>query len=127
VGVSNGRKMSEALTDLKYGPQTVEIEALIKRAKSMTPVQVRALSDAYGHAYNDKKWLTVWNGALNAVMQRGLNAAQEEVCRLVDTEVLPEIQHATCDAILALLVRSLISTDQFDLLYGPWALVMEAK
>jgi hypothetical protein len=93
----------------------------------MTPGQVKALSNAYGHAYNDDEWLTMWNIALDAISRNDLEAAQEKACSAVEAEVSPEIRHATCDAILALLARDLISKSQFNLLYKPWASIMDGQ
>ena len=72
----------------KYGPNTPEVEPLIKKIKTIAPEQIDQLG-----------------AALDAARGAALGAARGAACALV--------------------VRDLISEEDFDLLYGPWANVME--
>ena len=82
---------------MKYRPQTPEVEALIIRASSLTDDEARELVAA---------WYATWYDPRLAALYVALHAAWDAVCALV--------------------VRDLISTDGFtqehyDLLTGPWA------
>ena len=98
----------------KYGPQTAEIEAIIERLKTMTVDEVEALAaarDAARKAARTAAWKAARTAAWYAARDVAWDAARE----------------AAWDAILALLVKDLITPEQFDLLYGPWASVMEKE
>ena len=90
----------------KYGPQTAEIEAIIERLKTMTVDEAKALAAAW---YDDRT--AAWKAAWYAAWYAAVDAARD----------------AAWYAILALLVSDLITPEQFDLLYGPWASVMEKE
>ena len=80
------------------GPNGEAVTALIERSTTITPEQAERL-----RAARDAASGAAWNAAWNAAYDTALVAA------------------------LGLVVRDLITPEQFDLLYGPWASVMEAE
>jgi len=120
------------MTEEKYGPYTVEIEALIERIKTMTPQEAQALADVYDasrfgksrdavdaveSAGRNSVWLTAWYAAREA---EGYRAGTGE-----RNAAWYSTWHAVRDAISALTVRDLITPAQFDALYEPWSSVMD--
>ncbi|MHB1701334.1 MAG: hypothetical protein ACYCSN_14580 [Acidobacteriaceae bacterium] len=106
------------MTEQKYGPQTPEIEALIAKIRSLTHEQAKALDDAWDDARNDA-WYAVRYDASYAARDAAWYAARDAAWDAP--------WYTARDAILALLVRDLITPEQFDLLYGPWKSVMEKE
>ena len=85
------------------GPNGQEVTALIERAKTLTPSEageLRAAGDAAWDAARD----AAWDAARDAAGTAAGAAAR--------------------DAAGVLVVRDLISTEHFDLLYGPWRKVI---
>jgi hypothetical protein len=127
--------MSKALTDLKYGPQTTEIEAFIERLKMATPEQIDALSNAYDNAARSDEAREAWHTARSAELHAERALMREAAWRVAwDSSGIGDRNiswysawYATWYPILALVVRDLIATTDFDLLYGPWASVMDAE
>ena len=133
------------MTTQKYGPQTPEIEALIAKIETISLDQARALAAAWDAAWNDALDAAVRNAALAAVRNAvrdaawavALDAAWDALDAAWDAldaalaaawaVASAAAWNAAWDAVLALMVRDLISGDQFDVLYGPWASVMEAE
>ena len=103
---------------LKYGPNTAEVQALIDKLRTLTVDQARQLDAAW-----DSAWSDVWSDAWNSVWKAARTAAWY-AARDVAWDAARE---AAWDAILALLVKDLITPEQFDLLYGPWKQVMEEQ
>ena len=112
----------------KFGPNTPEIRQLIKKLKTITPEQAMELAAAYDTAWNaarsaaydaarDAAWYAAWNAARSAAWNAARSAAWKAA--------RPAARSAAYDATLALLVKDLISEDDFNILYGPWAAVME--
>ena len=90
----------------KYGPNSAQVEALLEKIKTITPEQAKALDAPW-----DAPWKAVWGAAWVAVREAALEAA------LV----------AVWDAVLVTVTKDLISEDDFNTLYGPWASVMEPQ
>ena len=90
------------------GPNGEVVEAHIEKCKTVTPEQVDRLNAAV-----DAAWGAVWNAARDAAWDAVWNAARTAA------------RDAAGNSALALLVRDLITPEQFDVLYGPWASVME--
>ena len=88
---------------MMYGPQTIEIEALIEKIKCVTEKQAVELKSAW-----DANWNTAWEAAWIIAREAARNAGR----------------WAARDAVLALLVKDKISVEDFDTLYGPWKSVM---
>ena len=81
-----------------FGPQGVEVVALIERASRLTDDEVSRLH-------------TAWNAAWNAAGYAAGDAARYAA------------RYAAWNAAGALVVRDLITAEQFELLYGPWGSV----
>ena len=128
------------MTDHKHGPQTAEIEKLVAQIKAVTPEQAKALSQAY-HASRrwpslDERWYSTRDSMRSSMDKvewdetraRARSIAQDAM-RGVE---LPESREAmqgmaliaAQEAILVLLIRDIIESDQFELFYGPWGSVM---
>ncbi len=109
-----------------YGPQTEAVEALIERHKNTTALQAHLLQDAWKRT--DGHWLAVFR----ATTAKG-DTQRQRWCAIANRAVrnvswIAEIETAidtTMSAVIALVFRDLISEDDFDTLYGPWASVME--
>jgi hypothetical protein len=119
--------MSKALTDLKYGPQTAEVEAHIERIKTLTTEQLDALSKAYDSAVAARSE-ELWDAWCSAELV-GRDEMREEAWSVARDAVRAgkknSAWYAIWYAILALLVRDLIIPEQFDLLYSPWSRVVK--
>jgi hypothetical protein len=141
------------MSDQKYGPQTAEIKALIEQVKTVTPEQAEALSnvvrseeswdaawdtlwdarreDAWNDAWDSMRetiWNALWDAMRATVWSAALVAVREALWDEVWEEALEMVWVVIAhDALLALLVRDLITPDQFDALYVPWSSVMDDK
>lgn len=51
------------MNDMKYGPQTYQIEKLILKIKSLTPEQIENLAAAW-----DAAWVAAWGAAWDAAL-----------------------------------------------------------
>ncbi len=106
------------------GPNGEVVEAHIEKCKTVTPEQVDRLNAAV-----DAAWGAVWNAARDAAWDAVWNAARDAAVDAAWDAVWNAARTAARDAAgnsaLALLVRDLITPEQFDVLYGPWASVME--
>ena len=108
----------------KYGPNTTEVEALLEKIKTITPEQAKALDAPYA------PWKAVW-GVLTAARGAGREAALEAALEAAWVAVRETAWDAgwvaVWDAVLVTVTKDLISQKEFDLLYGPWASVMEVE
>ena len=101
--VSALRVVEELPAHLVFGPNGEEVAALIERVGRLTRDEAHALAKARASARAsawDSAWASAWASARDSAW-------------------------AAADACVALLVKDLINTAQFDLLYGPWKSVME--
>lgn len=128
--------MSSA-TDL-YGPNGEEVADFIDRCGMVTFDQARALGNvveeikidtlvAFGARAQKSTWLVAWDQTIREISKFG---REEEVCRAIDNATTPTWKlawDAILLAVLALAARDIISKEQFDALYGPWASVMEVQ
>jgi len=95
-----------------FGPQGVEVVAVITRAKTLTRAEAkqlgatRAAIRAATWAATQAVWYAVWYAVRD--VDAALDAAWETG------------RDATWNAALAVLTRDLITPEQFDILYGPW-------
>ena len=96
VGAHEWRVIRELPAWMALGPNGEAVADLIERARHLTMDEIRRLDAARDAA---------WDAARDAAWGAARDAAW--------------------DAAIALLVRDLITPEQFDLLYGPWASVME--
>ena len=112
------------------GPNGREIAALIKRCAHLEAKQAKALDAAWNAAWNAAwsaaraaAWDAAWDAALDAARAAAWNAAGAAAwCAAGDAA-----GDAAGNAATALCVKDLISERLFDILYGPWASVMEAE
>ena len=107
------------------GPNGEAVAAHIEQCKTITPEQARQLADAR----------TTWTVNRPAARTAAWDAAAGDAAR---TAALACVRNVTAAAVvdgavrrsslvmahIALVVRDLITPEQFDLLYGPWASVM---
>lgn len=109
------RVVEELPAHMALGPQGEEVVALIERCRSLTTEEGRRLDaawDAWDAAWGAWDAWDAWDAAWNAARNAARNAAWGAAW------------NAAWAAALALLTRDLISTEHFDLLYGPWREVM---
>ena len=110
----------------KYGPQTAEVKKLIEKIKTITPEQAKAL-DAPWDAPWKAVWGAVWTAAIGAGREAALEAALEAAWVAVRETAWDAGWVAVWDAVLVTVTKDLISEDDFNTLYGPWASVMEPQ
>ena len=106
----------------KYGPNSAQVEALLEKIKTITPEQAKALDAPW-----DAPWKAVWGAAWVAVREAALEAALEAAWVAVREAALEAALVAVWDAVLVTVTKDLISEDDFNILYGPWASVMEPQ
>ena len=110
------------------GPNGEAVAALIERAATITPEQaerLRAARNAAWYAAVDAAWGAAAGAAWNAARSAARDAARRAARRAAWSAARRAAWHAARDAAAALVVRDLITPEQFDVLYGPWASVME--
>lgn len=118
------RVVEELPAHMALGPQGEEVAALIERCRSLTTEEGRRLDAAWDarNAACDAAW-----NARNAAWGAARNAARDaawSACDAAWNAAWAAAWNAAWEAALALLTRDLISTEHFDLLYGPWREVM---
>ena len=108
------------------GPNGEAVAAHIEQCKTITPEQGRQLADAR----------TTWTVNRPAARTAAWDAAAGDAARTAALACVRNVTAAAVvdgawsstwdarDAALALVVRDLITPEQFDRLYGPWASVM---
>ena len=107
------------MSELKYGPQTYQIEQLLLKIKSLTPEQVEEL-DVTRYAARDAALDAAWDAALDAARDAALDAAWYAAWYAAWDVAWDAVWHA----IRALLVRDLIGEKftqaHYDLLTKSW-------
>ena len=117
----------------KYGPQTAEVKKLIEKIKTITPEQAETLAIVWERSYNcADEWDEVWMRAIHASEgRRGEWEAAWNAIGMFRKRTYEmggrAVEHAAWEATAALVVKDLISEDDFNILYGPWASVMEPQ
>ena len=109
------RVLREARATEALGPQGEHVAALIRSIPDITrtPTERVALAwDAAWDAVRDAAWYAAWYAARDAVRDAARDAARDAV--------RDATWYAARDATLALLVRDLITTEQYDALTRPW-------
>ena len=101
-GCTQVKVVKELPAWMALGPNGEAVAAHIERCKTITADEAERLYAAWDAARD-----AAWDAAGNAAWNAAWNAARD----------------AAWDAAFALVVRDLISPEQFDLLYGPWASV----
>ena len=95
----------------RYGPQTVQVEALLDRVRNLTEKETEALGDAWKtrqHVAQDVAWYAdrfsardvAWTAILYAAREAVWDPAWDAWCAVCD---------AVSDAVNALVVRDLLS------------------
>ena len=113
-GFKELRVLCEVPAHLVFGPNGQAVVRIIYRARQITPSEGQALVTAWDAAWDaaeDAAEDAAWSAAWSAARWRAWSAARD----------------AARDAALAVLVQDLITPEQFQLLYGPWASVIDTK
>lgn len=108
-GFQSLRVVEEVEAHQALGPNGAEVAALIERIRACTQTQVHDLAEAWdearGDAARDAAWYATRGAARGATWGATWGAAWF--------------------AVLAVISRDLITEDQFNTLYAPWASVMD--
>ena len=117
----------------RYGPNTEAVEALIEKVKTITPEQAETLAIIWERSNNCAgEWDEVWMRAIHASEgRRGEWEAAWNAIGMFRKRTYEmggrAVECAAWEAAAALVVKDLISEDDFNILYGPWASVMEPQ
>jgi len=121
---------------MALGPNGEQVAAYIKRCKTLTTKELDDLA-AWGAAWaavwdavraaardaaRDAAWDAAWGAAWTAVRAAVRAAARDAAWTAAWTAAWDAVR----DAAVALVVRDLITREQFDALYGPWASAIAA-
>jgi hypothetical protein len=106
------------MPDLKYGPQTEAVLALVERAGRLTFSELAALADARAAA-GAAAWATAW-----AIAQAAMWAADRDAIWAAARIAIWDARAAVVDAVLALVMRDKLPPEHYRVLTGPWALVV---
>ncbi len=104
------------------GPNGEAVASLIARCRAATDEEILSLSATWWH----DSWSAARNAAWYAAQGAARGAARDAVWDAVwDAAWNAPAQGAAWDAAQALVVRDLITPEQFDILCGSWRSVME--
>ena len=110
-----------------FGPQGEHVVALLDRARHLTPDEASALAVARAVApvdVLDAAWGAELGGALDAAWGTGLGGALDDAGNAMSDAVLVEAGDdalaAALDTACALVVRGLITAEDYDTLTRPW-------
>ena len=117
------------------GPNGEAVAALIKRCRTMTYDEAEQLFaarsaarsaawSAAGSAARYAAWYAAGSAAGSAAWDAAWSAARYAAWDAAGSAAWSAAGEAARDAAGALMVKDLITPEQFDLLYGPWASVM---
>jgi hypothetical protein len=137
------RVVEELPARTALGPNGEAVAALIDRARRLTVAEIRALGaawraamgaamgaagDAAWDAARDAARDAAWRAARDAAGRAAWGAAGDAAWGAAGRAAWGAARYAAWgaarDAARALVVRDLISPEQFDVLYGPWASVV---
>ena len=119
----------------RYGPQTVEVEALLERVRNLTGDETEALRDAWVTA-RAAAWVAARDATRAAAWVAGRRAARDAAwnvaraaARAAAWDAARVAAWAAWDAVQALLVRDLIgqhgfTQEHYDAFVAPWESVM---
>lgn len=117
------RVVEELPAHLALGPQGQEVAALIERAGRLTEDEVKRRAAAWAAA-TDPAGAAAW-AAAGAAAETAARAAAGAAAWDAAGAAVQTAAGAAAWAAVALLTRDLITTKHFNVLYGPWASVME--
>jgi len=122
----------------RFGPQTADITRFVEQLQEAYEAgdkgvweEQAALVDRARRETRGHEWFSPWFDAWEATW-----AAMGESKRVPNWDAVEKAVHKVVwytapegawDALLALLVRDLITPEQFELLYAPWKQVMEER
>ena len=109
------------------GPNGQEVAALIEAAKSVTASQAQALYAAWGAARGAARgaaWGAARGAAWGAAWDAAWDAARGAARGAAWGAAWGAVRDAARDAARALVVKDLISEENFNILVGPWLSVM---
>jgi hypothetical protein len=121
------------------GPNGEAVAALIDRCRTLTDDEIRrwdaardaawyaawyAARDAAGDAAGEAAWEAAWYAARDAAWDAAREAAWDAAGDAAREAAWEAARYAARYAAWALLVRDLITAEQFDTLTGPWVAVM---
>lgn len=109
-GFKELRVVREVPAHLVLGPNGERVAEILERARQITYVEATNLHAARDAALGTTRE-AAWDAARDAVLGTAWDAAWR----------------TARDAALAVLVQDLITPDQFQALYGPWARVIDTK
>jgi hypothetical protein len=128
VGAYVWKVVRELPAHLALGPNGETVAALIERARTITPDEAERLNAAW-NAARDAARSAARSAARYAVRSAARDAAWDAARYAAWNAARDAARYAAWyaarDATLALVVKDLITPDQFNTLYGPWASVME--
>ena len=117
----------------RYGPNSAEVQRLRSEIKTISKEQSIAMNDLWEHQDEDiwyETWrrvhetIALWNGGRSKEWTKAWADIWDKDIR---GEILESRWACIRDAALAILVRDLISDEDFNVLYNPWASVMEVE
>ena len=130
VGAHEWSVIRELPAWMALGPNGEAVADLIERARHLTVDEIRGL-DAARVAARDAAWHAAWDAVRVAAWYAAWDAvrvaAWDAAWYAVRVAAWDAAWVAARDVAIALLVRDLITPEQFDMLYGPWASVMEGE
>lgn len=106
------------MSEQKYGPNTADVEAYLALLPTLTKGQWERMASQYvtwGEAW-DAEFDAAWHAAEAASHFASRDAALDEVWEQVAPQVAPQ---EAMWAALAIIVRDLITQEQFDILTAP--------
>jgi hypothetical protein len=101
------------------GPNGEEVAALIERCKTLTGEEIRRLYAALYAAQYAARY-SAWDAARNAARNAAWDAARNAAWDAAWDVAWNVAWYAARNAAWALLVKDLITPEQFEMLYGPW-------
>ena len=108
---------------LTFGPQTSEVKAFLMKVESITLTQVKALKGNLRTTARGRAWDALWASGRRVAWEIAWDAMWAAPWETIKDPAWD----AASDALLALLVKDLISAEDFDILYRAWASVMEVE
>jgi hypothetical protein len=124
--VSALRVVEELPAHMAFGPNGEAVAALIERASRLTADEWSRLDAAWcAEADRYAAWLAAIDAPRYAAIDAARYAARDAAWDAARDATWDDAWEAACDAAVALMMRDKITPEQFDLLYGTWASVID--